>query len=187
MAPRPQPNLAADERTEREFALDVNTAVANTEGEIAAFAFGEEEPDNDADTSLEQMGDGLEGGDLEDDAEDESETGDEQLDDETLAAGDEEAEDDELDDQQPQRQQQDDRQPRRGERQDDERQQQRGVPPGRHREVAQRARTAEQGLETEREARQRLERELAETRGQIQLLSQQVAQPRQQQQVEQRA
>jgi hypothetical protein len=55
MAPRTQQNLASDERTEREFALDVNTAVANTEDEMAAFAFGEDELENDADTSLEQL------------------------------------------------------------------------------------------------------------------------------------
>lgn len=55
----------ANERTEREFALDVNAAVANTEDEIFSDAMGDEPLENDGDTSLEEMGEGLEGDDLE--------------------------------------------------------------------------------------------------------------------------
>src|ERR1700722_2475734 len=55
----------ANERTEREFQLDVNQAVANTENEIFDDALGDEPLDNDGDTSLEEMGEGLEGDDLE--------------------------------------------------------------------------------------------------------------------------
>jgi hypothetical protein len=176
MAPRTQQNLAADERTEREFALDVNTAVANTEGEIAAFAFGEDEPENDADTSLEQMGDGLEGGDLDeeiDDSESEGQAGDEEIE---AAEGDETAEVDEqpeVNDRQPQRQ--DERRPQRTERQDDDRQDRRGVPPGVHRERVQAQR---QRAETAEQRADRLERELAETRGQVQVLTTMQTQPR---------
>lgn len=174
MAPRTQQqNLASDERTEREFALDVNTAVANTEGEIAAFAFGEDEPENDADTSLEQMGDGLEGGDLEDEVDD-TETGDEEIEAAEGDETDEVEEPDEVDDRQPQRQQ-DDRRLQRTERQDDDRQERRGVPPGVHRD---RVRTERQRAETAEQRGDRLERELAETRGQVQVLTQLSQQPR---------
>lgn len=186
MAPRTQPNLAADERTERDFALDVNDAVAATEREISAFAFGDDEPENDADTSLEQMGDGLEGGDLEDDAEDEALAGDVPLEDEQRAADD--AEDgDEIDDQQAMVRQADQRQPRRAERQGDERQPMRGVAPAVHREQRQRARAAEEGLETERQRADRLERDLAETRGRLDMLTQTVVARPQPQQREQPA
>ena len=46
---------ANNERTEREFQLDVNAAVANTETEIFDDALGDEPLDNDGDTSLEEM------------------------------------------------------------------------------------------------------------------------------------
>jgi len=64
---------AATERTERDFQLDVNQAVANTEDEIAQFAMGDEELEDDGDTSLEEMGEGLEGDDLEEEEEAEEE------------------------------------------------------------------------------------------------------------------
>jgi hypothetical protein len=179
MAPRTQQNLAADERTEREFALDVNTAVANTEAEISAFAFGEEELENDADTSLEQMGDGLEGGDLDEEIDD-SEPQDPDAGEEIEAAeGDETDEVDEqpeVSDRQPQRQ--DERRPQRVERQDDERRADNGgrVPAGVHRD---RVRTERQRAETAEQTNQRLERELAETRGRLDMLAQTVnSQPR---------
>jgi hypothetical protein len=47
--------MAPNERTEREFQLDTNQAVANTEAEIMDAALGDEELENDGDTSLEEM------------------------------------------------------------------------------------------------------------------------------------
>jgi hypothetical protein len=63
----------AAEQTEREFQTDLNHAVAETEAEIFDEATGSEPLENDADSSLEAMGDGLEGevldeADTEDDA-----------------------------------------------------------------------------------------------------------------------
>jgi hypothetical protein len=51
----------AAEQTEREFQADINEAVAATEAEIFGEATGAEPADNDGDTSLEAMGQGLEG------------------------------------------------------------------------------------------------------------------------------
>jgi len=51
----------AAEQTEREFQADINEAVAATEAEIFGEATGVEPADNDGDTSLEAMGQGLEG------------------------------------------------------------------------------------------------------------------------------
>lgn len=59
-----------NERSEREFQADVNQAVAETEGEIFSEALDDELPENDADTSLEEMGEGLEGEDLDEENED---------------------------------------------------------------------------------------------------------------------
>jgi hypothetical protein len=58
---------AEGEVTEREYQATLNRAVEDTESEIFADALGEDELDNDADTSLEDMGEGLEG-EVEDDA-----------------------------------------------------------------------------------------------------------------------
>lgn len=174
MAPRQQAaSRAADERSEQEFRQDVNLAVANTEAEIADFAMDDEEQDNDADTSLEEMGDGLEGDDLiEDDTSETDESEDDQDSQDDTAAGDAEeagkVEDDRVaargNDQNGQRQGQ----------QDQARDGQRGapaIPPGRLRESNERARSAE-----DRAAR--LERELAETRGRLDQLATQVNTPR---------
>ena len=51
----------AAEQTEREFQADINEAVAATEAEIFGEATGAEPADNDGDTLLEAMGQGLEG------------------------------------------------------------------------------------------------------------------------------
>jgi hypothetical protein len=179
--------LAADERTERDYQLDVNTAVANTELEIFADAMGDEELDNDGDTSLEEMDDGLEGN-TEAGDETESDEGDDQAleaaegeeGDEPGAEGDLEEHDDGTD--------QGDQGQRRVEQREPGRQEFRrsGVPPAVHRQVGQRARAAEHEAETEREARQRLERELAETRGRLDMLTQTVTRPQPQQRQEQR-
>jgi len=180
MAPRTQAAaVAADERTEREFQLDVNTAVANTESEIFGDAMGDDELENDADTSLEQMGDGLEGDDLEveTDAGEEGDAAAEETETEEVEAA--EGESEAAGDDQPAGREQ-----RRG----DERHEIRGVAPGVHRQERDRRRTAERRAETAEERADRLERELTETRGQVSLLSQQVtARPQpQQRQEEQR-
>jgi hypothetical protein len=150
-----------NERTEREFQLDVNQAVANTEDEIFTDAMDDKELDNDGDTSLEQMGEGLEGDDLEEteteeegDAEsEESEEGDKET-----------AEGTETEDA-------DSRDQARDERSRDNGQQdRRGVPPGRLREEAQARRAAE-----EREAAK--DRQLAELTGRFNELSARVNAP----------
>jgi hypothetical protein len=186
MAPRTQAAaaLAADERTEREYAADVNNAVAATEDEIFLDAMGEDDLTDDADTSLEEMGEGLEGDDLETDEPAEGEEGEET----EAAEGEagEEARGAEAGDQGDE--DQGDQGQRRGEQRQPERQEFRrpGVPPAVHRQVGQRARAAEQTAETERQRADRLERELAETRGRLDMLAQTVTQPRQQQRQEQR-
>jgi hypothetical protein len=60
-------------QSEKELQQDINAAIAGTEDEIFNDALGDPEDDNDGDTSLEDMGEGLEGDDLED----ESDQGDE--------------------------------------------------------------------------------------------------------------
>src|SRR3984893_1461754 len=63
MAPRQAsaPAVAANaEVSEREYQTTLNAAVAATEDEIFTDALGGDELDNDGDTSLEDMGDGLE-------------------------------------------------------------------------------------------------------------------------------
>jgi hypothetical protein len=83
----------AAEQTERELQTDLNHAVAETEAEIFDEATGSEPLDNDADSSLEAMGDGLEGevlaeGETEDDADTAVEAADAEDEDEE-AGGDE--------------------------------------------------------------------------------------------------
>jgi hypothetical protein len=141
------------ERTEREFQLDVNAAVANTEGEIFEDAMGDEPLDNDGDTTLEDMGEGLEGDDL--DEEEATEEGEaEASEGEGEAEGEEEA-------------------PAEGEEQTEaeaaaepqgQPDDRRGVPSARLREEAQRRRA-----ETERATS--LERQLAEAMGRLNELS----------------
>lgn len=154
---------AADERSEREFAADVGQAVADTETEVFADALGDDELDNDGDTSLEEMGEGLEGDDLEQEPEpgegEEGEEGGEAEDAEDGA----EAEGDGDGTADAGHQRRDERTPVDREQHD-----RRGVPPGRLREEAQ-ARRAE------RERADRLDRELAETRGRLDEVSRQLS------------
>lgn len=147
-----------DERTEREFQLDVNQAVANTEAEVFDAATGDEELENDGDTSLEEMGEGLEGDDLDEDedeaeeetaeadkvdadAEEDEEADEEQ--DETVAA-------DEAEEEEPQRDE-------RGRFEEQERPDRREIPLRAERE---RRRQAEERAE-------RVERDYAELRGRL--------------------
>jgi hypothetical protein len=177
MAPRQAAARQQPNQTEAEFTRDLTAAVASTEAEILADALSEEAEVDEVDTSLEEMGDGLEGDDLSeeetaDEDADQSEEGEEDAGDQ---GEDDEAEGD-IDDGA-------DRRPlaardQRGEDRRDGRQPIRGVPPELHRRSNERARTAESRNSA-------LERELAETRGRLDALSAQVnAPPRQQQQQE---
>src|SRR5882757_9888462 len=67
------------ERAERELNADVNDAIARTDGEVFTDAMGDEPLGEDDDTSLEDMGEGLEGDQLDED--EEAQEGDAQDDD----------------------------------------------------------------------------------------------------------
>jgi len=58
--------VTMDGRTEDEYRLDINRAIADTEDEIFREAMGDEELDNDGDNSLEEMGEGPGGDHLDD-------------------------------------------------------------------------------------------------------------------------
>jgi hypothetical protein len=131
----------ANERTEREFQSDVNQAVANTEDEIFQDALGDEPLENDGDTSLEEMGEGLEGEHL-DEEDDADEEGEEAEGDEAEEDGAEEAEEAEGDEQA--------EEPQRDQRQRPERQDRRDIP-----------------LRQERDRRRAAEGEAAELRRQL--------------------
>ena len=66
---------AEAERAEREFNTDVNEAVARTDQEVFSEAMGDEPLGDDTDTSLEEMGEGLEGEDLDEEAEEQEAEG----------------------------------------------------------------------------------------------------------------
>ena len=158
-----------NERTEREFQLDVNAAVANTETEIFDDALGDEPLDNDGDTSLEEMGEGLEGDDLEEEGEEETEEeADEEGGEEEEAEGDEaeEAEGDETAEDEEEEQPRD----QRGRFEDRQPADRRGIPSSRLREEAQARRDAE-------ERSVALERQLAEMNGRMAELSARVNAP----------
>jgi hypothetical protein len=159
-----QPSADKAETSEREYQTTLNAAVAATEDEIFTDALGGEELDNDGDTSLEDMGDGLEGEPEEsDEAEEEAESegqeaakGEDGEEAETAeAAGDDEGEEVE---EQPrdQRGQFRDREP--------------AVPPSRLREATTRAREAEERLLA-------AERTIAEYNGRLAELSARVNAP----------
>ncbi len=114
---------------ERELNSLINDAVRDTEAEIFSDALGTEELENDGDTSLETMGEGLEGDDLEDEVEAE-----EPVDGETPEARADGEHEDETEVEEPARSEDG-----RFQRQDE----QRGVPPGRLREEAEGRRQAE--------------------------------------------
>lgn len=140
------------EVSEREYQSTLNAAVGATEDEIFTDALGGEELDNDGDTSLEEMGDGLEGEVEEDDeaGEDEPEgdegesEGDEPEDEPETAEGDE---------------------PDQRSRVDDQR-----VPPRRLKEEADRRRAAEDRVQI-------LERQVAEYNGRLTEISARVNAP----------
>src|SRR5271168_3678794 len=65
--------LLEAERADREENADVNEAIARTDSEVFTDAMGDEPLDDEAGTELEDMGDGLEGEDLEEDEDAEGE------------------------------------------------------------------------------------------------------------------
>jgi hypothetical protein len=162
---RPAARPAAEETSEREYQATLNRAVEDTENEIFAEALGEDELDNDGDTTLEDMGEGLEGEveetepEGEDGAEESDGTEDEDGDGEPEAAEGDDAETETDADEQ-----RDERGRFRGQ-QDDRR-----IPPGRLREEANSRRAAEERAST-------LERQLAELNGRFSELSARVNAP----------
>lgn len=149
----PAARAGEGEQSEREYQATINDAIRDTEGEIAAAAFDEDEPENDGDTSLEEMGEGLEG-EVEDDAEEEVDgEGEEEAEGDAEDGDGEEAGADEGEEgEQPEEQPRD----QRGQFRDREP----AVPPGRLREQTQRATAAE-------ERAQALERQVAEMNGRL--------------------
>lgn len=176
MAPRPAARRAAsnpDEQSEREYQATLNRAVEDTEGEIFADAMGDKEFENDGDTSLEEMGDGLEGEVLEDEAEpegDEIDEGDEEQDEEDY-------DEDDADENEGEGEGEDDGSEfERNSGQQGRQQQVDGrVPPGRFREEANARRAAENEADG-------LRRQMAEMNGRMAELSARVNAPQQRQQ-----
>lgn len=172
---RPTARQAAntEEASEREYQATLNRAVEDTEQEIFSEALGEDELDNDGDTALEDMGEGLEGegeGEVEEDLEtegDEEQEGDE-------AEG-EEVEEDELEGDEAEEESEEE--PQRGQRGRFQQEDQGRVPSGRLREETR----ARQQAESEASE---LRRQLAEMNGRLSEISARVnaPQPRQQQQ-----
>lgn len=90
--------MARTERSEKELGRDINAAIAGTEDEIFTDAMGDDELDNDGDTDLEEMGEGLEGDHLDEEDAEEGEAGDdEDAEDEDPEEDDEASADDEED------------------------------------------------------------------------------------------
>jgi hypothetical protein len=118
------PAPAGEEVSEREYQATINRAVEDTEREIFEDALGEDALDNDGDTSLEEMGEGLEG-EVEDDAGEEADEAEPE---------DGEGEDAETDEAEPER--------------DDRGRGQPAIPPGRLREQTRRATAAEERAQT---------------------------------------
>lgn len=166
------------ELSEREYQDTINNAVKATEQEIFADALGDDELDMDGDTSLEDMGDGLEGEVEADDAEDpdgqgegdEAEAEGEDGEEAELEAG--EGEGDEGAEEQPSDQ--------RGKFQQDDRR----IPPGRLREEAEARRTAEAALRERDERIASMGQQIAEYNGRLTELSARVNAPRQEQKTE---
>jgi hypothetical protein len=96
MAKAPQ---RVTEQSERESMADVNSAIAHTEDEIFNEALDEAELDNDGDTELEEMGEGLEGEHL--DEEDEEEADEQEPKPQESKPSDEETQGDEAEDEAP--------------------------------------------------------------------------------------
>lgn len=156
MAPRQASpaQAGAGEVSEREYQATLNRAVEDTEQEIFTDALGADELDNDSDTSLEEMGEGLEG-EVEDDAEEEVKGEGE----EAEAEGEEGEEPETADADEPDGGDAEFERENRDRRQDDRR-----IPPGRLREEAERRRSVQ-----ERNAA--LERQVAEMNGRLAELS----------------
>jgi hypothetical protein len=152
-----------NEIAEREQATRINDAIRDTEKEISDYAMDAEPLDNDGDTSLEDMGEGLEGDDLDEEEEAEQGEAEEQEKEPEGEEGEQpEGEAEEASEQEAEAPAPDEPQGDRGDV--------RGVPSARLREEAQRRRA-----ETERAAT--LERQLAEMQGRFNELSARVNAP----------
>ena len=158
--------FTADGRTEEEYRTDVNRAIADTEDEIFREAMSDEEPDNDGDNSLEEMGEGPGGDHLDDeDLVDENDTEVDQDEDELQAEGEDEQEGEPAEEEQYEEDEGGEEPPY----QEPER-----VPSYRVREESERARKAEQDNLA-------LQREIAMMRGRMDEMSSRIGQqPRQQ-------
>lgn len=168
MAVKP-PAAPAAEMSERDYQNTINRAVQDTEEEIFSDALGTDELDNDGDTSLEDMGEGLEGEVEETEPEEEA--------DEEEQAEAEEGEGDEPETDEAEAEEGEEQEPERDERGRFQRQDDRRIPPGRLRQEADQRRAAEERANT-------LERQLAEMNGRLAELSarQNASQPKPQQQ-----
>ena len=155
----PERTVIVDGRSEEEFRLDINRAIADTEDEIFREALGDQELDNDGDNTLEQMeehplDEEVEEPDLGDQEQVlEAEEAEEQPEEETEEA-EGEPEGEEPPEQEPERRQ--------------------GIPSYRVREEAEGRRAAEERAVA-------LERELAQMRGRMDEMSARLNQPPQQQ------
>jgi hypothetical protein len=81
MARKPSAQAAAlmeAERADREENADINEAIARTDSEVFTDAMGDEPLDDEAGTELEDMGEGLEGEELEEDEEEQQPEGEQQ-------------------------------------------------------------------------------------------------------------
>jgi hypothetical protein len=171
--------------SEQEYTRTINAAIANTEDEIFREASAETPLEHDGDTSLEEMGEGLEGEEIEEEGEEGGEADDDSEEGEEAGEAEGEEGDGKGDEPQPQArgrdQQQEQPRDQRGKFQQQGRDQQQrdrrepAIPPARLRETTARAQTAEERAE-------RLERELAEMRGRLDEVSRRATAPPAQQQ-----
>lgn len=125
----------ATERTERELNQDINAAIAGTEDEIFQDALDGNLDDNDGDTSLEDMGEGLEGDHIDEEVDAEDDVGPEKAEEVEEEEDEEESEDETEEEDEPEEQPRD----QRGRFEDKA-----AIPPARLRAEAQQRRQAEQ-------------------------------------------
>jgi len=190
-------------RHDRETTNAINAAIADTDAEILSYAFGDEQADADADDSLEQMGEGLEGDHLDDEGDQGDEIDDDQVearedddDDHGEEPDDRRRDDRERDERQPQqrrderreserrfdRRREDERDDRRDDRYDDRRGDERGVPPRVHAEMRREWRGAERRADTLSTENAQLRDELRRMNERLDMLARPAAPPPRQQQ-----
>jgi hypothetical protein len=156
--------MVVNDQNEEEYRREINRAIADTEEEIFQDALGDQELDNDGDRSLEDMGEGLEGEQLEAEGEEQEEAAEPADQEETWAA--EEAEP-APEEEQAEAEPEEEEQPAPVQEPPP-----RGIPAGRLREEAEARRSLE-------ERNINLERELAMLRGRVDEMSAQRNTPQQ--------